>query len=312
MCTALTYNTNKFYFGRNLDYEYSYNEEVVITPRNYNFSWDSNYAIIGMAYIVDNYPLYYDGANECGLCIAGLNFVGYTKYQEERKDKINIAQYEFIPYVLSTCENVSEVKKKLNEICVVDRPFNQKLLTAELHYMIADEYECITVEFLKTGIMIYNNEIGVLTNNPPFDYQLLNLSNYNNLSNQANSKFINMNLNNYSRGLGSFGLPGDLSSLSRFVRASFVKLNSISNGNDVSQFFHILDSVSQKNGCCKVNDSYEKTIYTSCIDVKNGIYYYNCYNNHQINAVNLFNENLDDCCLKRYPLIKDENINYHN
>lgn len=312
MCTAVAYKTKEFYFGRNLDYEFSYNEEVVITPRNYNFSWNSKYAIIGMAYVVNDYPLYYDGSNECGLCMAGLNFVGNTKYQEKTDDKINIAQYEFIPYILSTCKNVLEVKKKLNDICVIDYPFNEKLLTAELHYMIADEDECIVVEFLKTGVKIYDNEIGVLTNNPPFDYQLLNLANYKNLSNQENHKFVNKDLNNYSRGMGSFGLPGDLSSLSRFVRASFVKLNSVSDGNDISQFFHILESVSQKNGCCKINDSYEKTIYTSCINAKKGIYYYNCYNNHQINAVNMFNTNLNDNSLKRYPLVKDENINYHN
>ncbi len=82
MCTAATYKTNDFYFGRNLDYDFSYVEEVTVTPRNYVFRFREiedmakHYAIIGMAYVKDNYPLYYDAVNEKGLCMAGLNFVG--------------------------------------------------------------------------------------------------------------------------------------------------------------------------------------------------------------------------------------------
>lgn len=39
MCTAATYRTKDFYFGRTLDYEFSYGEEIVITPRNYEFNF---------------------------------------------------------------------------------------------------------------------------------------------------------------------------------------------------------------------------------------------------------------------------------
>lgn len=74
MCTAATYLTGDFYFGRNLDYEFSYGDEVTITPRNYPFHFRSlekeltaHYAMIGMAYIAGDYPLYYDAVNEKGL-----------------------------------------------------------------------------------------------------------------------------------------------------------------------------------------------------------------------------------------------------
>jgi choloylglycine hydrolase len=66
MCTAITYATKDHYFGRNLDLEFSYNETVVITPRNYPFTYRkcessrSHFAMIGMAFVVDDYPLYYD------------------------------------------------------------------------------------------------------------------------------------------------------------------------------------------------------------------------------------------------------------
>lgn len=105
MCTAVTYKTKDFYFGRTLDYEISYNEEVVITPRNYPFhfkekgSINNHYAIIGMATVIGNYPLYYDAINEKGLGIAGLNFVGNTVYNDKTLGKDNITQFEFIPWI---------------------------------------------------------------------------------------------------------------------------------------------------------------------------------------------------------------------
>jgi penicillin V acylase-like amidase (Ntn superfamily) len=37
MCTAATYKSKDFYFGRTLDYEFSYGDQIVITPRNYSF-----------------------------------------------------------------------------------------------------------------------------------------------------------------------------------------------------------------------------------------------------------------------------------
>ena len=88
MCTAATYRTDNFYFGRTLDNDFSYNETVTVTPRKFPFEFtngknlNSHYAIIGMAYVCENYPLYYDAMNEKGLCMAGLNFVGNTHYEK--------------------------------------------------------------------------------------------------------------------------------------------------------------------------------------------------------------------------------------
>ena len=88
MCTAATYETEDFYFGRTLDYEFSYGDEVTVTPRNYCFHFRNvsilrcHYAMIGMAHIAENYPLYYEAVNEKGLGMAGLNFVGNAVYKE--------------------------------------------------------------------------------------------------------------------------------------------------------------------------------------------------------------------------------------
>ena len=324
MCTAVTYKTNDFYFGRTLDYEYSYMEEVTITPRNYQFKFNekeainTHYAIIGMAYVAEDYPLYYEAINEKGLGIAGLNFVGNAHYNEPIEGKDNIAQFEFIPWILSQCETVKEAKKLIEKINITNTPFNKQLPLAQLHWIIADQNESITVESVQEGIKIYKNPVGVLTNNPPFDQQLFALNNYINLSTKTpENKFAeNLELNRYSRGMGALGLPGDLSSQSRFVRASFVKMNSVSaegENESVSQFFHILNSVDQQRGCCQLDDGkYEITIYTSCCNASKGIYYYTTYDNHQITAVDMHKEDLNMNKLIRYPLIKDEQIKIQN
>ena len=324
MCTAATYKTNDFYFGRTLDYEFSYGDEVTVTPRNYAFSFrnkevmKTHYAIIGMAYVAGDYPLYYDAVNEKGLCMAGLNFVGNAFYNKNLPNKDNVAQFEFIPWILGQCDSVESAKTLLGRINITDIPFSKELPIAQLHWLIADRNQAITVESVKEGLKIYDNPVGVLTNNPPFDVQLFQLNNYMHLSPKTpqNSFCDKLSLNAYSRGMGGLGLPGDLSSQSRFVRVSFVKMNSVSGTSEnesVSQFFHILGSVDQQRGCCEVGKGeYEITLYTSCCNADKGIYYYTTYENHQITAVNMHNEDIDGRCLIRYPLIKGEQIMLQN
>lgn len=324
MCTAVTYQTKDFYFGRTLDYDFSYEDEVTITPRNYEFYFreekkiKSHYAMIGMAYVTDDYPLYHDAVNEKGLGMAGLNFVGNAYYKEKVEGKNNITQFEFIPWILSQCASVEEAKDLLTKINLLNVSYSEQLPVADLHWMISDRKASITVEFVKEGVKIYDNPVGVLTNNPPFDIQMFELNKYMNLSSKSpvNHFSENLNLEVYSRGMGAIGLPGDLSSTSRFIRASYVKMNSISKDTEkesVSQFFHILNSVDQQKGCCDVgNHNYEITIYTSCCNTNKGIYYYTTYNNHQITAINMYKENLEGDTLIRYPLITEEQIRIQN
>lgn len=324
MCTAATYKTKDFYFGRTLDYEFSYGDEVTITPRNYPFHFrkegvmESHYVMIGMAHVVEDFPLYYDAVNEKGLGIAGLNFVGNAFYREEAEGKDNVAQFEFIPWILCQCSTVKEARKLVEKTNILNEQFNNKLPVAQLHWIIADKEECIVVESVKEGIKMYNNPVGVLTNNPPFDKQMFALNNYRNLSTKTpeNTFAKGLDLSQYSRGMGAIGLPGDLSSQSRFVRVAFTKMNSISGDSEkesVSQFFHILNSVDQQRGCCEVADGkYEITLYTSCCNTNKGIYYYTTYDNHQITAIDMHKENLDGDKIIKYPLITEEQIRVQN
>ena len=174
MCTAVTYQTNHFYFGRTLDYESSYGEEIVILPRKFPLSFlhmgtvTQHYAIMGIAHVTNQYPLFYDAINEKGLCMAGLNFVGNAYYAKSTTGENEVAQYEFIPWILSTCATTAEAKERIASICITDTPFSEQMPVGQLHWMIADKNQTITVEAVADGIKIYENPVGVLTNNPPF------------------------------------------------------------------------------------------------------------------------------------------------
>ena len=237
--------------GRTLDYEFSYGEQITITPRKYPFAFrhdgmpDTHYAIIGMAHVAGGYPLYYDAVNEKGLGMAGLNFVGNAVYAEVQDGKHNIAQFEFIPWILSRCADLKEAKETLADMNLVGTPFSEQFPTAQLHWMIADETGSIVVESMADGLKIHDNPVGVLTNNPSFEMQMFNLNNYMHLSEkQPENHFAKeVPLQAYSRGMGALGMPGDLSSMSRFVRVAYTRMHAVSGKGEedsVGQFFHIL------------------------------------------------------------------------
>ena len=323
MCTALTFKSTSHYFGRNLDLDYTLGEQVVITPRNYCFDFKmlpnmkSHYAIIGVAKIDNNYPLYYDATNEAGLSIAGLNFPESAVYFDPKEGKNNIAPFEIIPYILSKFEKVDEVVEFLKVCNIADIAYSSNYPLTPLHWIIADKNKAITLESVSDGIKIHENSVGVLTNNPDFNMQMFNLNNYANISkeNPVNSFSESLPFFPYSRGMGGLGLPGDFSSMSRFVRAVFAKLSSYNEYdevNSIGQFFHILSYVEQVLGCIKTEKGNEFTVYSSCCDTDKGIYYYSTYQNRRICAVDMHKENLDSDSLIPYDLIKDQMVFYQN
>lgn len=324
MCTAISFTTKDHYFGRNLDLEYSYIETVTITPRNYPLlfrkkeSLNTHYAMIGIAYVHNGYPLYYDATNEMGLSMAGLNFPENADYKPEMPEKDNITPFEFIPWILGQCSTVKDTKVLLDKINLLEEHYNNKLPLSPLHWMISDRESSITVESVKDGLKIYENPVGVLTNNPTFDMQLFHLNNYMNLSPQKpENRFSDkVKLTRYSNGMGALGMPGDWSSQSRFVKTAFTKLNSVCGASEeesVSQFFHILGSVEHQRGCVDMgNELYEITLYSSCCNTDKGIYYYRTYENSQITAIDMHQEDLDGEKVMTYPLIKEQQIKWQN
>lgn len=321
MCTAISFQSKDHYFGRTLDVECSYGEKVIITPRNYPFNFrlnklkETHYAMIGMGIVADGYPLYFDATNEKGLSMAGLSFPETANYQGSVENKYNIGTFELIPWILCNCSSVDEAKDLLQKTNVVAMKFNNDYHSTPLHWMISDRDYSITVECVYDGMKIYYNPVHTLTNNPEFPVQMFNLNNYISLSRKdPETRFAEgFDFYKYSRGMGALGMPGDLSSMSRFVRATFTRLNSVcgeSESESISQFFHILDTVSQTRGCVSVEDTFEITAYASCCNTDKGIYYYKTYENCQISAVSMHNEILDRNGLVIYNLVNEQQINY--
>ena len=284
MCTAISYRTKHHYFGRNLDLERGYGESVVVTPRNFPLqfrflgSLEEHYAMIGMAAIVDGYPLYFEATNEKGLSIAGLHFPKNTFYGDYVGKGENIAPFELIPYLLGTCLSVKEVRRVMKQVQIVNCNFSEDLPVTPLHWLISDRNESITLECTKDGMWIYENPVGVLTNDPPFLQQL----------EQLNEKKK---------------IPGDFSSSSRFQKTVYLKEHSVCDGDEqssVNQFFHMLQAVAMVKGCVKAdNGELEYTRYSSCCNTDTGVYYWTSYHNFEIKKVDMYGVDLDDKFLTR-------------
>ncbi len=324
MCTALTLMGKDLYFGRTLDIDRSYGEEVCIMPHNFPMRFrhmgevDRRLALIGMATVADGIPLFYDAANEHGLCMAGLNFPGNAYYPPLAEGKDNVASFELIPWILCQCRTVKEARRLLERINLCNTPFSDRMKPAPLHWILADRKEAIVVESMRDGLHVHENPVGVMTNNPPFDYQLFNLNNYRHLQvdNGEDHFAAGLTLDEYCQGLGGLGLPGDLSSMSRFVRIAFGRMNAISAEDEnfqVSRFFHLLSTVEMTCGLCRTPEGHwDITVYTSCINAEKGLYYYTTYDNRRICCVSLHKTDLEAAVLSRFPPVTEQDIRLLN
>ena len=320
MCTAISYvGCAGHYFGRNLDLDYCYSEEVTVLPRCFplhfrcGYTLRQHYAMIGMATISEDYPLFYEATNEQGLSMAGLNFPGNAVYNPKACSMDNIAPFELIPWVLSRCASVKEATHLMHRLNVWRLPFSRRFPLTPLHWLLSDDKESIVIEQMADGLHLYANPFGILTNNPPFPCQLNRLADFMQLQPTPPENKFCLHLQAYSNGMGAIGLPGDYSSASRFVRAAFVKENSVAEQDDVAQFFHMLSSVAMPRGSVITESGRtEITQYSCCCDSIKGIYYYTTYENSRITAVNMRNCQLDNDKLLTYPLRRSTDIHFEN
>lgn len=308
MCTAINVKLHDTYFGRNLDLDYFFDSRVIIVPRNYKINFKkeepilSHYAMMGVGMVIDDYPLFADVINEKGLSIAGLNFPFNAKYYQYNDQKKNLAAYELVLYLLATCRNIRQVKDELSKINVLDEDFSPSIKLTPLHFLISDTNTSIVLETTKDGMKVYDNKYNILTNNPPFQYQLEYLSKFNRLTNQSVDP-ATISLSSqlfYSYGSGGYGLPGDYSSASRFIKANFVKNYLVPSNEElenVRSFFSVLDSVYMPYGSIKTTVGYEHTRYTTCYNLSRGILYYKTYENPNINEIIMSKYNLDNSSL---------------
>ncbi len=325
MCTTIALVNDGLYFGRNMDIDFELGERVVITPRCFPVplrqknALTSHFAFIGMAFVADGFPLYAEAVNEFGLCAAGLNFPESAWYSPKlSSSKDNITPYELIPWVLGKCSSAEEAKELLKNINIYREPFSEKIPLSPLHWHFADKKESFVLESVKDGIHIYDNPAGVLTNNPPFNFHMTNLCHYLNLTPDVPENCFTAITGNepFGKGLGSFGLPGDSSPASRFVKSAYLLQNSPSADKDsdsVAQVMHILDAVSVvKGSITPKKDTEYLTVYSCCMDASRGIYYYKSYRNNQLTAIRLFNEDIDGNQLFEFFPEKNQQIKWAN
>lgn len=318
MCTAITYKPKNFYFGRTLDAAESYPADVVISPRGYIFkrhksAFSARYAIAGAAVVSARYPLYFDGMNERGLCMAGLNFIGNAKYFPACGDKLNLAQFELIPYILGNCATLGDAEYELGRINITAQPFSPDMPPAQLHWLVADRTGAVTVECTVNGINIFKNQIGVLTNNPPFSYHISNLSNYMHLTAMPpqNNLLPEVSLAPFGAGQGAVGLPGDMSSASRFVRAAFLCGNApegMEGEGALSQFFSLLAGVSVPKGACRTQSGDFYTQYACCCAADEGAYYFTTSSCRALCSVRFSEGAVAGGGISRYAMPRGEKI----
>ena len=314
MCTSISFCDRGLY-GRNLDLEYHFGEQVVITPRDYPFSFHHrdpltrHFAMIGMASVAQDTPLYAEAANEKGLYMAGLYFPGNARYFEQPDpDLMNLAPYELIPLVLGSCSTAAEARSLLQKVRLAAIPFAPGYPLAALHWQVAGPDGSFILEPMEDGLHFYGDAAGVLTNNPPYPHQRMNLNNYRGLSVRTpeNTFAPGLDLSVYGQGLGGLGLPGDASPMSRFVKAAFLRQNAAfpeDRPGQISQFFHLLDAVSMVRGSAVTPEGrLDETIYSCCCDTREQMYYYKTYNSSCIHSVHLTEQVAEGSRLLCFPL----------
>lgn len=252
--------------GRNFDYEMSYKEEIITVERG---EFNNMYSIIGVCTgAVDDYPLLYDGMNECGLVCGGLAFEGNAKYRRYQDGMGNIPSFDFTFQVLANNKTVEEAREWLEDVNIWCEPFSDKFPNTDLHWFIADVDEAIIVEQTKDGLRWYDAETNVMTNNPPYPLQL----DYYKEEKEYIGVCAYKDRKWFTRGMDTDNLSGGYTSEERFIRASYL-LNRLgeceSPFDDVTETFHLLSSVEQVYGATPVGDKFEYTIYSVVYDMDN-------------------------------------------
>lgn len=286
MCTCVRFNDNSgnMYFGRNLDWDEGYGQKIIITPREYKYcseflgKMNTKHAVIGMAIAIHDKPLYFDCANDAGLGIAGLNFPGYAKFEDAPVDgKTNIAAYEFPLWVAMNFSSVDEVKSTLSDVAIVAKPVSEEYPVSMLHWMIGDGKESIVVESTKDGLLVFQNDVDVLSNAPGFKEHLAAYRSY------------------------TGDVAGGYTSGPRFLRAAYLNHNyPMQDGEDANivRLFRTLGGVGIVDGALRMdNGHFEKTIYTSGYSALTRTYYYNTYEDFTIKKVALKDFDLDSAKL---------------
>jgi choloylglycine hydrolase len=282
-------------------------------------SWNSKYAVVGAN--VFGMPFYVDGMNEAGLAGGMLNAPNTAQYQDvpAGQEANSIAPQQLLTYVLSNFATVGEVRAALGKMYVSNAPMKAWGGVPKAHMTLHDAAGgSIVVEYLGGQLVITDNIIGVLTNDPAFSWHLANIGNYANLSG-LDKKPLVVNGHTFppaSSGNGLHGIPGSSLSPDRFVRASLFVLNTPTNvPTEVqkSRAWHILNNFDIPYGSIYLDASsgyggganaYEFTEWTVVADLKNKTYSIRSFENPQVMTLDFKGWDLSGKTVTKLPLLK--------
>lgn len=317
MCTGVRLKAidNSIIYGRTLEFGQRTDSNILMIPRDYQFlgrapgngqgfSWKAQYAAIG-ANMMGVHELV-DGVNEKGVAAGLFYFPGYVEYQQASPDEYGmcIAPWQIVSLILTTCASIDEVRRRMAHIKVCEILFDDLFGVPPVHVVVHDSSgKCLVIEFLKGAMLFFDNPIGVITNAPSFDWHLTNVNNYLSISPKGHSPVTikGLTLSPFGMGSGGFGLPGDFTPPSRFVRALFFS-QAIETGRSADESrdgaFHILNLFDIPRGVvCGVDHNgmthIGYTQWTTVSDLSNRKYYWHTYDNRQIYRVDLMNLDLN-------------------
>lgn len=286
MCSTFKY---KDCVGRNFDYEVSYKEQVIKIKRH---EYDNGFAILGICSgVTEDYPLLYDGINECGLYCGGLAFTKNAVYNKPEEFMINIPSYQFILEILGQFKDVATIEEWLMDVNITNENYSDEIQSSPLHWFICDQEDSIIVEQTEDGLNVYHSDL--MTNNPPFPKQKDTAEFSNSMVGDCDSCYVDDSIW-YSRGRETDGLSGGYSSDERFERLSFL-LDCLNKSDDKfgneEEAFHLLSSVEQIYGVTHVDDKFEYTIYSVVYNMKDKNMIVKCYDELEPRYFQLYNEN---------------------
>lgn len=314
MCTAISLRGTHHIFGRTFDLECSYGEQVAITPRNAPLCFvregvlETHIPLIGVAHVREGVALYYDAISGAGLAMAALNFPRSAVYHAPREGRHNVASFELIPFILGRSRTLDEARALLARVNVTPDAFSDELPPSPLHWLLSDGVRSVAVESVADGLLVHDDPFGVLANEPPFPYHMARAAELLHLSPALpqNTLAPDVPIAPLSRGVGAVGLPGDLSSTSRFLRAVFAAAHTESGGSEreeVARFFHVASTVSVPLGCVRTEDGRPVcSVYTACGCTDTRTYYVSTYARREVRAVSLDGIPDSECRVVTFPM----------
>jgi choloylglycine hydrolase len=270
---------------------------LIMDDKNTGGSYTAKYGFAGANAL--GKPIVVDGVNEKGLYFGAFYFKGLAVYEKltPQNMKKAVSSEELGNYILSQFATVAELKKALPEIVIVGSYIKEINSFAPFHYAVSDSTGAsVVIEYTKSGLTIHDNTVNVVTNNPTYDWHLTNLNNYVGLTaeNKSEQTIGTQTVQPFGEGTGLFGLPGDHTSPSRFVRATAFAnsaLKPANAGDAIFTAFHVLNHFDIPKGSIRemVKDEVftDYTVWTSAADTKNKVYYYKTYLTQQVEKVDL-------------------------